>query len=72
MNVTTVKVHERTKAALDKLKDERESYDEVISSLIEHKLGKNLRSEMVEGYTKVGRKELELLNEWEAVLGEIE
>ncbi len=72
MDVTTVKVHKRTKAALDKLKDEKESYDEIISSLIEHKLGKNLRGDMVEGYTKVGSEELELLSEWEAGSGEME
>ncbi len=65
MNATTVKLQRHTKAILDKLKGERESYDEVISRLAEQTRKKELKNEMIEGYERAGREELQSLKEWE-------
>ena len=42
MTITTVKIRIETKSSLDKLKSERESYDEVIAKLVLAVKKKNL------------------------------
>ncbi|MAG16181.1 hypothetical protein CMO88_03920 [Candidatus Woesearchaeota archaeon] len=71
MDITTVKLHKGTKTALDQIRSERESYDEVIRKLIERTRNKNLKKELVEGYQKIGKEELDILHEWEAASREL-
>jgi len=71
MDVTTVKLQKQTKSALDKLKSERESYDQVIGKLIAQTRNKDLREELVKGYNTIGKEELRVLNEWEATSSEL-
>ncbi len=66
MQVTTVKLHKSTKAALDQLKGGRESYDELIAKLIAQNKRKDLRTELIRGYQNMGKADLKLLQDWEA------
>lgn len=69
--LTTVKLQGRTKAALDVLKSERETYDQVISKLASQARGKAVKSELVEAYKSVGKGELKILEDWEAASTEL-
>lgn len=70
--ITTVKIGRRTKAALDGLKSEKETYDEVISKLVLQAKNRTLRSELVEAYKNLGNAELKILEEWEPASAEFE
>ena len=65
METTTVKLHRDTKLALDDLRSERESYDEVIGKLITHRKNKDLKKELMQGYKSMGKTDLAILEEWE-------
>lgn len=69
--VTTVKIGRRTKAALDGLKGEKETYDEVISKLVLQARNKALKSKLVEAYKNLGKVELKILEEWEPASTEL-
>lgn len=69
--LTTVKLRNRTKAALDVLKSERETYDEVISKLVSQAKEKTLKSELVEAYKSLGKDELKILEDWETASTEL-
>ena len=60
MEVTTVKLHKSTKSALDKLRVEKDSYDEVISKLIAQTENKNLKEELIQAYQSLGTEDLQL------------
>ena len=68
---TTVKLQRRTKAALDVLKSERETYDQVISKLVSQAREKAVKSELVEAYKCLGKDELKILEDWEAASTEL-
>jgi len=72
MEVTTVKLHKGTKTALDKLRGENDSYDEVINKLIAQTENKNLKEELIQAYQSLGTEDLQLLEEWETASKEIE
>lgn len=71
MDTTTVKIHRGTKSALDELKSNNESYDDVITNLISTSKNKNLKKELIEAYKSMGKKDLETLKEWEIASNEI-
>ncbi|HEV8289345.1 MAG TPA: hypothetical protein VGQ00_00100 [Candidatus Norongarragalinales archaeon] len=71
MNVTTVKVMKRTKAALDEVRKQRESYDDVIFKLVSRVKHESLSAKLVEGYKRVGRDDLRILAEWENASREV-
>lgn len=66
MKSTTVKLHHSTKQALDALRTESESYDEVISRLVHDSRHKDLKERLVSAYQSVGEEERKLLKEWDA------
>ena len=72
MEVTTVKIRDSTKMALDGMKKDRESYDEVIERLIAQIKNKSLKKELIEGYKSMGKEDLELLEEWDSISAEID
>ena len=71
MDVTTVKVHKSTKNALDEVRKERESYDDVIGKLIALAKNKNLEKDLIEAYKSLGKDDLEVLEDWESASTEI-
>ena len=72
MRVTTVKVLKSTKDALNELKNKKESYDEVIRKLVAKVREKTLKDELIEGYKRMGKESLEILEEWESASAELE
>ncbi|MBI2176077.1 hypothetical protein HYU40_01850 [Candidatus Woesearchaeota archaeon] len=70
--MTTVKLQIRTKATLDELKDEGETYDAVISKLASQAKEKILKSELAKAYKSLDRDELKILEDWEASSNELE
>ena len=66
MGTTTVKIRDETKSSLDEIKVESETYDEVINRIIFAVKKRNLKNELVEGYTAVGKDDLDTLEEWES------
>ena len=71
MKVTTVKLYEGTKYALDRLRVENESYDQVIKKLISEVKNKDLKDQLIEAYKKKSKQDLEILEEWESASKEI-
>lgn len=71
MDATTIKLHSRTKSELDKLKEDNESYESVISKLILQAKNKDLKEKLIAAYKQVGKDELEILDEWESASQEI-
>ena len=71
MNATTIKLHKRTKSALDELRSENESYESVINKLIMQARNKNLKNELIAAYKQLGKEELDTLKEWEAASQEV-
>jgi len=69
--VTTIKIHQGTKSALDDLKKEHESYDNAIKRIVEAMKHKDLKNQLIEGYKSMGKEDLETLEEWEIASKEI-
>ena len=66
MKTTTVKLYKKTKAELDSVRAERESYDLVISRLISHVKKQNLKKELIAAYKSMSQTDLAILEEWES------
>lgn len=71
METTTVKLYKSTKAALNTLKEDGETYEGVVNRLIAERKNKNLKKELIEAYKNMGKKDLEILEEWEVASKEI-
>ena len=72
MDITTVKLHKYTKSALDELRHNSESYDELISKLISMAKNKDLKNKLIKAYKNMGKSDLELLNDWETASKEVD
>ena len=66
MDITTIKLQKKTKSELDKIKQNQETYDEIIQRLVEEGKKKSRKKELIEGYSQIGKKELKEIEEWEA------
>lgn len=71
MKVTTVKLYEGTKYALDRLRVENESYDQLIRKLISEVKNKDLKTQLIEAYKKKSKQDLEIFKEWEPASKEL-
>ena len=71
MAVTTLKLQESTKSELDAFKNENESYDKVIRKLVFIVRYKDLKNQLIEAYQSMGKKDLEILEEWEPASQEL-
>ncbi|MBI5066076.1 hypothetical protein HZA97_07600 [Candidatus Woesearchaeota archaeon] len=72
MDITTIKLHKRTKHSLDKLRLKRDSYDVAIQKLIFQVRHENLKKKLIAGYSSLGKEDLANLNEWETASKEVE
>ena len=66
MQITTIKLQEKTKLALDTLKLDNETYDSAVERLISQIRTKDLRKVLAEGYKNQSKAHLALLDEWES------
>ena len=69
--ITTIKLRKSTKSELDTLKNKIETYDVAIKRLISSSKNKNLKSELVEAYSRMGKDDLELLDDWDSASNEV-
>ena len=69
--ITTIKLEKSTKSELERLKLKSESYNAAIKRLISHANNSSLRTDLIEVYKGMGKKDLEFLNEWEQASNEI-
>ena len=63
---TTIQIHEKIKLRLDDLKQERESYEDVIVNLIEkvEKQKKDQTSLLIQGYKEMAQESARITKEW--------
>ena len=68
--VTSIQLNENVKKALDKLKSNKETYEEVIVKLIEESKRKKEGQEklLIEGYKEMAKESLKIAKEWEGTL----
>ena len=66
METTTIKVHSETKHALDNIRSEQETYDQVISRLVAETKKKNLVKELVAAYQSRANEDKKIVREWDA------
>ena len=64
--ITTIQIHEKVKKELDKIKEEKESYEEVILKLMEKvEMEKRKNKELlIEGYKEMAEDSLKINEEW--------
>ena len=71
MTITTVKLQQQTKAALDHLKSEGQTYDQVISHILHQLHEKGIKKRLVEGYKQTAERDRKIANEWEITSQEV-
>jgi len=66
---TTIQIHEKIKLRLDDLKQERESYEDVIVNLIEkvEKQKKDQTSLLIQGYKEMAQESAKITKEWSSI-----
>ena len=64
MEATTIKIYPNTKSDLDKLKNNDESYDLIITKLLSEVKRKYLVKELVEAYGKKAEEDKQVEKEW--------
>ena len=67
METTTIKVYPKTKHALDDIRQEQETYDQVISRLVAQTRKKNLVKELIAAYQSKAEEDIKTAREWDAV-----
>lgn len=65
MGTTTIKVYSQTKHALDDIRQEQETYDQVISRLVAQTKKKNLVKELVAAYQSKADQDKKIAQEWD-------
>lgn len=66
MGATTIKVYSKTKHALDDVRQEQETYDQVIFRLITQNKKKNLVKELIAAYQSKAGEDIKIAQEWDA------
>lgn len=66
--VTTIQLNENVKSALDRLKSNKETYEEVILSLMKtaEKCKREQEQLLIEGYKEMAEESLRIAKEWES------
>ena len=64
--ITTIQIHEKVKQELDTLKKNKESYEQVISKLLElvEKQKRSHNGLLIEGYKEMAEESLKVTKEW--------
>ena len=66
--ITTIKLEKKTKNALSRLKEEKESFDDVIKKLLKRSGKDKLKENLIECYKS---RDIQEFQEWEAASAEI-
>ncbi|MBI2105816.1 hypothetical protein HYT56_03190 [Candidatus Woesearchaeota archaeon] len=72
--ITTIQIHKDIKKGLDLIKNERESYESVISRLLDLENKQKILNEklMIKGYKKMAKESLRITRDWEATDKELD
>ena len=67
--VTTIQVHEKLKKQLESLKQERESYEDVIFNLIKEteRQKRTQTAFLIESYKEMSKESLKVTKEWSSI-----
>lgn len=67
--ITTIQLNETVKNALDRMKNGKETYEEVILNLMEisEKCKREQKQFLIEGYKKMAKESLAVTKEFEAI-----
>ena len=67
--ITTIQIRENVKSQLDKLKENRESYEEIILKLMQNseKCKREQEAILIEGYKEMAEENLKITKEFEAI-----
>ncbi len=70
MMVTTIQLNEDVKKALDRMRLNKETYEEIILSLMNtaEKCRREQRELLIEGYKEMAEENLKIEKEWEGTL----
>ena len=71
MQITTIKLNQRTKINLEKLKERKDSYDDIVNRLILQDRRLHLKEELISAYKSLNNSDLKILEEWEYVSSEV-
>lgn len=71
MYTTTIKLQKDTKMQLDKMKTQRDTYDDLIRRLVAREKQKHLRDNLISAYKELGKEELNTFKEWESASTEV-
>ncbi|MBI2042923.1 hypothetical protein HYT25_00865 [Candidatus Pacearchaeota archaeon] len=68
--VTTIQLNENVKKALDRIKSDKETYEEVIVNLMKFAEEQKRKQEelLIEGYKEMAEESLRIAKEWEGTL----
>ena len=68
--ITTIQLNEEVKKELDRMKSNKETYEEVILNLmkIAEKCKREQEELMIEGYKEMAEESLKIAKEWEGTL----
>ena len=68
--ITTIQLNEDVKKALDRIKSSKETYEQVIISLMEiaEKYKREQEKLLIEGYKEMAEESLRIAKEWEGTL----
>ena len=72
--VTTIQLNENVKSALDRLKTNKETYEEIILKLMRaaEEQKRRQRRLLIEGYKEMAEESLKICKEWEAADAELD
>ena len=72
--ITTVQIHENVKKSLDRLKENKESYEEIILELMRafEKQKRQQKELLIEGCRVMAKDMLKINKEWESVDSDID
>lgn len=67
--ITTIQIHKDVKKSLDKFKENKESYEEVILELMQafEKQKRQQKELLIEGYKEMAEESLKITKEFEAI-----
>jgi predicted CopG family antitoxin len=73
-NITSIQIRENVKDALDRMKTNKESYEEVILNLMKtsEQCKRSQKELLIEGYKEMAEESLKITKEWEAVDAELD
>jgi len=74
MNITTIQIHEDVKSELDRIKEGKQTYEEIILNLLRlaEEQKRRQKALLIEGYKEMAEESLKITKEFEPLEKELE